>query len=74
MVAVLAFCTLALVVMVAVVAKRVTLVPLAGILPPVASAAPAASNGLVPWLALAMVKLANPLSAVGAVGLAAIKM
>ena len=73
-VAVLAFTILAAVAIVVVVAKRVTLVPLATMLPPDASLAPAANNGLVPSLVLAIAKLANPLKLVGAVGLVAIKI
>ncbi len=70
----LALIILAAVAIVVVVAKRVTLVPLATMLPPEASLAPAANKGLVPSLVLAMAKLEKPLRFVGAVGFVAIKI
>jgi hypothetical protein len=55
-----------------VVAIRVTDVPLAAMFPPVLSFAPAANNGLVPWLAVDIVTLVYPLRLVGGVGFAKI--
>ena len=73
-VAVLALITLPAVTTGVLVANLVTDVPFAGMLPPDASFAPAANNGLVPWLAVVMVKFEMVLRLFGAVGFAKIVM